>query len=154
MSDWNLNFFTKLCFAFVPILQSHHETMVQTLCHVRCDWLSEWNSLNFLTYIQHIWHIFNAISRPKRRQFVRLNFCSYRIVIVNFWNSLPESVVSAPSIYCFKHRSDKHCIDLVFFHFVKRRLKISQEAYAIRMTDDDDIQLNTTGHYRRRCWYL
>jgi len=44
---------------------------------------------------------------------VRLNFFSY-YRIVNFWNSLPESVVSAPSVNCFKHRLDEHYIDLMF----------------------------------------
>jgi len=58
---------------------------------------------------------------------VRLNFFSYRIV--NFLNSLPESVVSAPSVNCFKHRFHKHCIDLKFATtLLIWSFKISQQA--------------------------
>ena len=38
---------------------------------------------------------------------VRENVLGCRIV--NFWNSLPESVVSAESVNVFKGRFDKHC---------------------------------------------
>jgi len=43
---------------------------------------------------------------------LRHNFFSYGIG--NFWNSLSESVLSAPSHNCFKNRFDKHCITLKF----------------------------------------
>ena len=33
---------------------------------------------------------------------------SFAIRVVNTWNSLPDSVVSAPSINTFKNRLDKH----------------------------------------------
>ena len=56
-------------------------------------------------------HMYKLKKRVCRTS-VRLNFFSY--MIVNFWNSLPESVVSAPSVNCFKHRLDKHCDDLKF----------------------------------------
>jgi len=45
-------------------------------------------------------HTFKLKKRDCKKS-VRLNFLSYRIV--NFWNSLPESVVSAPLVNCFKH---------------------------------------------------
>ena len=35
----------------------------------------------------------------------RQNFFSFRVV--DMWNSLPESVVTAPSLDCFKSRLDK-----------------------------------------------
>jgi len=58
-------------------------------------------------------HTFKLKKRDGKTS-VRLNFFSYRIV--NVWNSMPESVVSAPSVglNCFKHRFDEHCIDLMF----------------------------------------
>jgi len=56
-------------------------------------------------------HTFKLKKRDCRTS-VRQNFFSYRIV--NFWNSLPDSVVSAPSVNCFKHRFDTHCINLKF----------------------------------------
>ena len=42
----------------------------------------------------------NYKSSSKRRIF------SYRVV--NDWNSLPNEVVNAPSLNCFKNRLDKH----------------------------------------------
>jgi len=55
-----------------------------------------------------------TLKQKKRdcRTSVRQNFFSYRIV--NSWNSLPDSVVSAPSVNCFKHRFDAHCVNLKF----------------------------------------
>jgi len=38
---------------------------------------------------------------------LRANVLGFRIV--NFWNSLPENVVSAESVNCFKSRFDYHC---------------------------------------------
>jgi len=35
--------------------------------------------------------------------------CVLKFRIVNFWNSLPEDVVSAESVNCFKNRFDCHC---------------------------------------------
>ena len=52
------------------------------------------------------------LQKRECRTSVRQNFFSYRIV--NHWNSLPDSVVSAPSLNCFKNRFDKHCIALKF----------------------------------------
>ena len=43
---------------------------------------------------------------------VRANFLSYQIV--NFWNSLPEYVVTADSVNTFKGRFDKCCSHLRF----------------------------------------
>jgi len=43
---------------------------------------------------------------------IRANFLSYRIV--NFWNSLPEHVVTADSVNSFKGRFDKFCSSLRF----------------------------------------
>jgi len=43
---------------------------------------------------------------------IRANFLSYRIV--NFWNSLPEYVVTADSVKSFKGRFDKFCSHLRF----------------------------------------
>ena len=40
---------------------------------------------------------------------LRLNFYSMRIV--SLWNSLPEEVVGAPSVNCFKGRFDRVCVD-------------------------------------------
>src|SRR5664279_972649 len=40
---------------------------------------------------------------------LRANFFGMRVV--NMWNSLPEDVVSAPSVNCFKGRFDRHCMD-------------------------------------------
>jgi hypothetical protein len=36
---------------------------------------------------------------------MRSNFFGYRIV--NMWNTLPEEVVSSPSVNCFKGRFDR-----------------------------------------------
>jgi len=38
---------------------------------------------------------------------LRANVLGFRIV--NFWNSLPEAIVTAPSVNSFKGRFDKHC---------------------------------------------
>ena len=43
---------------------------------------------------------------------VRANFLSYRIV--NFWNSLPEHVVTADSVNSFKGQFDQCCSHLRF----------------------------------------
>ena len=43
---------------------------------------------------------------------VRANFLGLRIV--NFWNNLPEFVVTADSVNVFKNRMDKHCHHLRF----------------------------------------
>ena len=43
---------------------------------------------------------------------VRRNFFSVRVV--NDWNSLPESVVSAPTVNAFKSRLDRHWRDRQF----------------------------------------
>jgi len=56
-------------------------------------------------------HTFKLKKRDCRTS-VRQNFFIYRTV--NFWNSLPDSVVSAPSVNCFKHRFDAHCTNLKF----------------------------------------
>jgi len=75
------------------------------------------------------------------RSSVRQNFFSY--TIVNFWNSLPESVVTAPTLNFFKNRFDKHCIARKFSSTLwKSTVKISQQAYGLYTTveeaDDDD----------------
>jgi len=41
------------------------------------------------------------------KSMLRANVLGVRIV--NFWNSLPENVVSAESVNCFKSRFDCHC---------------------------------------------
>ena len=33
--------------------------------------------------------------------------------IVNLWNSLPEEVVSAPTVNSLKNRFDQHCVHLI-----------------------------------------
>jgi ribonuclease P/MRP protein subunit RPP40 len=43
---------------------------------------------------------------------LRLNFFSFRVV--NMWNSLPEDVVNAPSVNCFKGRFDRYCYSMKF----------------------------------------
>ena len=40
------------------------------------------------------------------------NVLGYRIV--NLWNSLPEDIVSAPTVNCLKGRFDRHCSHLRF----------------------------------------
>jgi len=41
---------------------------------------------------------------------LRANVLGYRIV--NLWNSLPEDVVSAPTVNSLKGRFDRHCLHL------------------------------------------
>jgi len=41
------------------------------------------------------------------KSILRANVLGFRIV--TFWNSLPENVVSAESVNCFKNRFDCHC---------------------------------------------
>ena len=44
--------------------------------------------------------------KPRHRLNVRGNYFANRVV--NLWNSLPDSVVAAPSVDSFKRRLDKH----------------------------------------------
>ncbi|KAK7089668.1 hypothetical protein V1264_024901 [Littorina saxatilis] len=50
------------------------------------------------------------LSKPRYRLNVRGNFFSERVV--NTWNSLPDQVVTAPSVNAFKARLDAHWKDL------------------------------------------
>jgi len=43
---------------------------------------------------------------------VRANILGFRVV--NFWNDLPEHLVTADSVNIFKNRFDKHCSHLRF----------------------------------------
>jgi hypothetical protein len=54
-------------------------------------------------------HSLKLIKEQCSRQ-VRMNFFSVRVV--NVWNSLPEQVVSAPSVNAFKSRLDAHWSNL------------------------------------------
>ena len=45
------------------------------------------------------------LKKPTAQRTVRQNFFSVRVV--NAWNSLPETVVTAPSLNAFKNRIDK-----------------------------------------------
>jgi len=51
----------------------------------------------------------HSLKMQKRdcKSMLRANILGFRIV--NFWNSLPEDVVSAESVNCFKNRYDCHC---------------------------------------------
>jgi len=65
----------------------------------------------------------------------RANFLSYRIV--NFWNSLPECVVTADSVNSFKGRFDKCCSHLRFSTDVNdfwSKFEISQQAFGLHKT--------------------
>jgi len=77
------------------------------------------------------------LQKRKCRSSVRQILFSYRIV--NFWNSLPESVVTAPTLNCFKNRIDKHCIALKFSYTLwTSTTKISKQAYSLYTTEEDD----------------
>ena len=52
------------------------------------------------------------LSKPQAKKLVRRNAFSTRII--NDWNSLPDSVVSAASVNQFKARLDKHWKDIMF----------------------------------------
>jgi hypothetical protein len=43
---------------------------------------------------------------------MRSNYFGYRIV--NMWNTLPEEVVSSPSVNCFKGRFDRRNREIMF----------------------------------------
>ena len=45
---------------------------------------------------------------------LRANVLGYRIV--NLWNSLPEDIVSAPTVNSLKGRFDRHCLHLRYSH--------------------------------------
>jgi len=47
------------------------------------------------------------LHKKSSRSNLRSNF--YSIRIANLWNSLPEEVVGAPSVNCFKGRFDRFC---------------------------------------------
>ena len=46
------------------------------------------------------------LQKPRHRLNVRDNYFANRVV--NLWNSLPDNVVTAPSVDSFKRRLDKH----------------------------------------------
>ena len=48
----------------------------------------------------------SRLKKPQVRKTVRANFFGVRVV--NSWNNLPESVVTAPSVSSFKRRLDQH----------------------------------------------
>ena len=52
------------------------------------------------------------LCKPRAVTFARRN--SFSIHIVNDWNSLPESVVSAESLNAFKARLDRHWASITF----------------------------------------
>lgn len=56
-------------------------------------------------------HSLKLLKRECNSQ-LRGNFFGFRNV--NHWNSLPDTVVTAPSVNCFKNRYDKHCNELRF----------------------------------------
>ena len=47
------------------------------------------------------------LQKRECRSQLRMNVFGYRVV--NMWNELPEEVVSAPTVNCFKGRFDRHC---------------------------------------------
>ena len=47
--------------------------------------------------------------KPSAKNKTRSNF--YSIRVVDYWNSLPESVIGATTINCFKNRLDRHWMD-------------------------------------------
>jgi hypothetical protein len=47
------------------------------------------------------------LQKRECRSQIRANILGYRVV--NMWNALPEEVVSAPSVNCFKGRFDRYC---------------------------------------------
>jgi len=59
---------------------------------------------------------------------LRANTLGFRIV--NLWNSLPEDVVSAPTVNSLKNRFDRHCSHLRYSYNWKdfKVLKISLQA--------------------------
>ena len=50
----------------------------------------------------------NSLKLPKHRSETSIRRHVFRNRIVNDWNSLPEDVVNAPSLNCFKARLDRH----------------------------------------------
>ena len=50
------------------------------------------------------------LAKDQCRRQLRSNFFSLRVV--NIWNSLPDQVVSAPSVNAFKNRLDAHWVKL------------------------------------------
>ena len=50
----------------------------------------------------------NSLKINKHRCRLNLRNNSFSHRVVNDWNSLPESVVTAPTVNCFKNRLDKH----------------------------------------------
>ena len=50
----------------------------------------------------------NSLKINKHRCRLNLRNNSFSHQVVNDWNSLPESVVTAPTVNCFKNRLDKH----------------------------------------------
>lgn len=69
--------------------------------------------LEFSTFIKTRGHSYKLFKRPCVSN-IRKNFFTYRVV--DSWNSLPNEVVTAPSINSFKNRLDRHwsCQDIVF----------------------------------------
>jgi len=57
--------------------------------------------LEFNTCTKTRGHSYKLFKRPCATN-IRRNYFTYRVVIV--WNSLPNEVVTAPSINCFKNR--------------------------------------------------
>ena len=55
----------------------------------------------------------NSLKLLKRKP--RLDICKYSFShrVVDWWNSLPHQVVSAPSIFSFENRLDKHWANLI-----------------------------------------
>ena len=51
------------------------------------------------------------LTKPRCRLNIRSNFFSARVI--STWNSLPDSVVTAPSVNTFKNRIDDHWKDLI-----------------------------------------
>ena len=72
----------------------------------------------------------------------RANVLGFRIV--NFWNDLPEYVVTASSVNVFKNRFDKHCSHMGFSTDVHdwwwntANNKISLQAHSLWKTEEDD----------------
>ena len=50
------------------------------------------------------------LEKPRHRLDKRGNYFGLRAI--NLWNSLPEDVVTAPSVNAFKNRLDKHWANL------------------------------------------
>ena len=80
------------------------------------------------------------IFKKRPRLNIKKNFFTHRII--DTWNSLPENVVSAPSLKAFERRLDKHWSgqDIVFDFLATLRIKVDRKREVIEEQEDLDIE--------------